>query len=135
MLTVLNEGKEIQLDAEPATQLWVDVEQAETATGWTLKPEGFCKGDVCVPIPSLKAGDLIDGQRVNLSGLWNHMGNPVAFNAAKNAWSLGESAENRNESMRSLDAPDFTLPDLDGKPHSLHDFRRKRVLLITWASW
>jgi len=27
------------------------------------------------------------------------------------------------------------LPDFNGKLHSLTDFRRKRVLLITWASW
>ncbi|PYS58122.1 MAG: hypothetical protein DMF74_24460, partial [Acidobacteria bacterium] len=29
----------------------------------------------------------------------------------------------------------FTLPDLNGKLHSLADFRGKKVLLVTWASW
>ena len=32
-------------------------------------------------------------------------------------------------------APNFTLPDLNGKPHTLADFRGKKVLLVTWASW
>jgi len=37
--------------------------------------------------------------------------------------------------LRSLEAPDFTLPDLDGKLHSLSDYRGKKVLLMSWASW
>ena len=32
-------------------------------------------------------------------------------------------------------APAFTLPDLDGKPHSLSDYRGKKVLLVAYASW
>ncbi|TAJ31410.1 MAG: redoxin domain-containing protein, partial [Reyranella sp.] len=35
----------------------------------------------------------------------------------------------------SLEAPDFTLPDLDGKTHSLAEQRGKKVLLVSWASW
>lgn len=30
---------------------------------------------------------------------------------------------------------DFTLPDLDGQPQSLAQFRGKRVLLNFWATW
>ena len=32
-------------------------------------------------------------------------------------------------------APDFTLPDMDGKPHALHDYRGKVVMLNFWATW
>ena len=32
-------------------------------------------------------------------------------------------------------APDFELPDLAGVRRKLSDFRGKKVLLITWASW
>jgi peroxiredoxin len=31
--------------------------------------------------------------------------------------------------------PALTLPDLDGKPHPLSDYRGRRVLLNFWASW
>ena len=32
-------------------------------------------------------------------------------------------------------APDFALPDLDGRVHRLSDFRGRKVFLATWASW
>ncbi|HZY33949.1 MAG TPA: TlpA disulfide reductase family protein [Rhodanobacter sp.] len=31
--------------------------------------------------------------------------------------------------------PAISLPDLDGKPHRLSDYRGRRVLLNFWASW
>lgn len=35
----------------------------------------------------------------------------------------------------NVDAPGFTLPDLDGKPVSLSDFRGKWVVIDFWGSW
>ncbi len=32
-------------------------------------------------------------------------------------------------------APDFCLPDLDGKLHRLSDYRGKKVFLFHFASW
>jgi peroxiredoxin len=32
-------------------------------------------------------------------------------------------------------APDFTLPDLEGRLHSLRDYRGRKVFLCSWASW
>jgi peroxiredoxin len=32
-------------------------------------------------------------------------------------------------------APDFTLADIEGKPHRLSDYRGKDVILVFWATW
>lgn len=84
--------------------------------------------------PSREAEFVADGS-VNLAAFWAHMDKPAAHSADGEIWALGEGANERAESLRSLQAPDFTLPDLDGKPHSLSDYKGKKVLLATWASW
>lgn len=135
MITVLTETTQLQCDATPGDALWLSAEDAAAATGWQLKPEGLCKDDVCTPVPQGVQTDYVKDDQVNLSAFWRLLDKPVAATEAHDVWALGEGAQARNEALRDLEAPDFTLPDFSGKPHSLTDFRRKRVLLITWASW
>ena len=37
--------------------------------------------------------------------------------------------------LDTLEAPDFTLPGIDGTLQTLSDHRGKKVLLIAYASW
>jgi hypothetical protein len=37
--------------------------------------------------------------------------------------------------LRSLEAPDFSLPDLDGRVHRLSDYRGKKIFLFSWGSY
>ena len=32
--------------------LWMSPADAETVTGWMLKPEGMCRAEQCVPLPA-----------------------------------------------------------------------------------
>lgn len=46
-----------------------------------------------------------------------------------------EEARKAEVASGKIDAPDFTLPSLDGKSVSLSDFRGKWVVLDFWGSW
>ena len=117
--------------------LWVPATELPAATGWEIRPEGACRGDVCVPIPRGREGEFLrDGSlRFNLAAFARLLGQPVVHEDGHGVWSFGESADVRSKAMRSLLAPDFILPDLEGRPHALTDYRGKKVFLVFWASW
>jgi len=105
----------------------------EGSLGWTLKPEGLCRGDACVPVRD-RAALLKDGL-VDLAGLAEALGQPLALDLGERAAALGTPAEVRAAALDRGEAPDFTLPDLEGRMHSLSEHRGKKVLLIAYASW
>jgi len=119
---------------KPAHELWLTKAALEEASGWAWKPEGLCKMGACVPLGD-EAASLADGDLVHASALWSALDRPILHDASHSTWMLGEAAEDRARQLASLEAPDFTLPDIEGKLHSLSDFRGKKVLLATWASW
>ena len=124
------------VDAEStAGGLWLSADDLKRVSGWEFKPQGFCKGDVCVPVPDARKGEFVEGQRYNLAALAGLLGQPVVTDAEFNAWCFGEAAAERKRMLTSLDAPDFSLPDLDGRMHSLSDYRGKKVFVVSWASW
>ena len=136
MPLLLTEQNETTVQARAAGEdLWLSVRDLESATGWALKPEGFCKGEVCVPVPRSRAGEFVAGDEVNAAALWRHMDLPLAHDSSGETWVLGESAAARSAQLQSLEAPDFTLPDLDGRQHSLAEQRGRKILLVSWASW
>ncbi len=141
MVTVLTEQSETEVVAVggpgdgPGDALWLSVADAERATGWSLKPEGFCKGPVCVPTPAGREDAFVRDDLVDVAAFWRLMGRPAVHDSAGEVWMLGAGADDRAARLQSLEAPDFTLPDLDGAMHSLADHRGKKVFLATWSSW
>src|SRR5512140_1725158 len=101
--------------------LWMSAADAGKVTGWTLKPEGMCRDERCVPLPAaaVKGGD------VDVEAFWQRLGGPVIASQDGDAWVLGAPADERNAALEGLQAPDFTLSELRGK----------KVFLATWASW
>lgn len=137
MVTVLTESGEWDIpEAEASGEaLWLLARDADAATGWTVKPQGLCQGEMCVPLPAGREGEFVRGARVNVATLWRHLDQPFVHSERGHAWVLARSARDRAAALRSLEAPDFTLPDVAGRMHSLSDHRGKKVLLVTWASW
>jgi hypothetical protein len=129
MAIVLSDAGEVVVDATDG--LCVSAADSERASGWTLKPEGMCRGDLCVP---LRDGMRRDG-RIDLAAFWRALGNPVLHDEREEVWVLGAGADERNAALTGEQAPDFSLPDLAGVSHRLSDLRGKKVFLTTWASW
>jgi AhpC/TSA family len=124
------------VDADAARGgLWLGGADLKRVSGWEYRPDGFCRGEVCVPVPDARKSEFVDGGRYNLAALTSLLGQPVVADAEFNAWCFGAAASERKRMLTSLNAPDFSLPDLDGKMHSLSDYRGKKVFVVSWASW
>ncbi len=117
------------------TALWLKAADLERVSGWAYKPQGFCKSEVCVPVPAARKDEFVRGESYNLAALAELLGQPMVADAENRAYCFGEAASERKRILTSLDAPDFTLPDLAGRMHSLSQYRGKKVFLVSWASW
>ena len=111
------------------TSLDIDVEALEARTGWSIRPEGACKGDVCVP---LSEDPVADG-RVSVPRLAERMRMPLLRDEAHGLWALGPESGGR--ALTTAEAPDLVLPDRHGRPFALSSLRGRKVLLVAWASW
>jgi len=132
MLTLLDETRAVQVDATVGPDgARLSPAEVERALGWELKPQGLCRGDRCVPAPGLVGAN----GTVDLATLASLLGRPLALDRDERAACLGVAAGDRASRLASLDAPDFTLPDLEGRPVTLSGFRGKKVFLLAWASW
>lgn len=133
-LTILSEGRAAEVDATiDGGRAFLSPSALAEATGWELKPEGFCRGGVCVPMRETTSTD--DGKRIDFLAFARLLNRPVAIDFEERAACLGASARERRDALASLEAPDFTLPDLNGRLHSLSHERGKKVLLAAYSSW
>src|SRR4051812_14828458 len=98
------------------TELVVDETEFSQRTGWQVKPEGACKGEVCVPLP--ESARKSDG-RLDLSVIADRLGMPLVRDDAAGLWALGPETDVTGKALTTAVAPDVTLPDADGNPFNL----------------
>jgi hypothetical protein len=104
--------------------LEIDRNELRRRTGWELKPEGACKGALCVPLPD----------RVDAHVLSERLGMPLVEEPAHGVWALGpETVTGR--ALTTAEAPELELPDFDGRPFALSSLLGRKVVLVAWASW
>lgn len=122
-----------------ATGLWMSLSDLTAATGFHVKPEGICRDELCFPVPTNKRGEFISTRDkttfFNLSAFAALIGQQVARDTKNGVWYFGTRATTHNAYLDTLEAPNFTLPSPDGKLHSLSEYRGKKVMIVTWASW
>lgn len=132
--TILDEGRATEVAADVAGgRVRLSAEALERSLGWDLKPQGLCRGDVCMPIAG-RTGLVSDG-KIDLAAFAELLQRPLALDADERAASLGASARERSEVLKGGIAPDFALPDLTGREWTLGGLRGKKVLLVAYASW
>ena len=134
MFTLIDGGKALEIDAATdGGRVRIPHAAMKDALGWELHDGLLCNDAMCVPVAD--AGALEQGGAIDLAALAAALDRPLAVDAGERAAYLGLSAQERAQELASLQAPDFTLPDLDGRPHSLAEQRGKKVLLVAWGSW
>jgi hypothetical protein len=139
--TIIYEGTvtEVGPALNSSNDLWVTLKDFTKATKFVLKPQGICRDELCFPIPKGRKNDFVAKQGrttwFNLSAFARLVKQPVAHDAKHAVWFFGSRPDVQNAFTDTLEAPNFTLPDINGKMRSLSEFRGKKVLLVTWASW
>ena len=105
----------------------------DTVFGWHLEPQGMCRGDVCIPLAA-KARPDADGL-VDLPMLASLLGRPAVADPTAGVLAVGVERDTRRRALRDLALPDFTLPDLDGRPMSSMSWRDRKHLVLAFSSW
>lgn len=119
--------------------LWVTPADLTKINGLVLKPEGACLGDLCIPLGADAREKLLtnvdDKQYFNLSAFAVQQEQTVVADPVAKVWSFGVVPPVEQMQLQDATAPDFALPNRKGETVRLSDYRGKKVLLLTWASW
>ncbi|HZQ76294.1 MAG TPA: hypothetical protein VFE55_03120 [Acidimicrobiia bacterium] len=127
---------EVEGDRWRDGDLWLPIEGLPSAIGWDVRPEGVCAGETCVPLPP--GATWWDDDAFNVSAFARHIGLAEAADPGRGVVAYVVPSAPGAEAAGGpapVEAPDFTLPDLDGNLHSLSDHRGEKVVLLTWASF
>jgi hypothetical protein len=107
------------------------VAEIEAGTGWSLKPEGACRGEICVPLPG--AIVAADGT-VDADAFAARLGMPHIHDEASGLSSLGPSSLSGHALVTAV-APELMLPDLDGNEFRLSSLLGRKVALVAWSPY
>ena len=124
--------------ADP-NDLWVKPADLTRINDFVLKPEGACLDELCIPIIQNRDNDIVitrGGQQwFSVTAFADKLSQAYVVDHDSDTWSFGAMPLQREAFLSSAYAPDFALQDRRGNTVKLSDFRGKKVLLLTWASW
>ena len=105
-------------------------DELERRTGWSVKPQGACKGDHCVALPADASRDgALDAYAVA-----ERLGMALVHEPRHGLWALGPETLG-GRALLTAELPDVVLPDRFGDAFALRSLRGRKALLLLWASW
>ena len=78
------------VDAVAKDGLWLSANDFKRVAGFELKPEGFCKGEQCYPVPPARKAQFESGGHYNLTALAELIGQPAVADEAHQVWCFGD---------------------------------------------
>ena len=105
-------------------KLDIDAKRFGALTGWEIKPEGACKGEVCVPL----------GGSFDLLETAARLGMEVIHDESEGLWAIGPESLT-GKTLVTAQAPELVLSDLDGKEFRLSSLRGQKVVIVAWAPY
>jgi hypothetical protein len=108
----------------------VTADDFAAGTGWSPKPQGLCRGEVCVPAP----GSLRDDGTVDVESAAQRLGMPLVHDHEHGVWALG-SATTSGKALATAAAADPQLLTRDGNPFRLSSLRSRKVVLVAWSTY
>jgi hypothetical protein len=132
--TIVDAERAVAVEARVAgDRVMLEPAALKDGLGWEIHDGLLCNDAMCIPLTDERA--LVRDGGVDLHALAGALDRPLALDVAEGAAFLGSSARERSQALAARQAPDFALPDLDGRLHTLREHRGKKVLLVAWASW
>lgn len=110
-------------------KLEIPIVDFESGTGWTVKPEGACRGDVCIPLQG-----AVDDGSIDVEVAAELMAMPLVAEERHGLWALGPASPG-SRALVSAKAAALRLPQLDGNLFDLASLRGERVVLYAWAPY
>lgn len=111
--------------------LRIPVADFEHGTGWAVKPEGACRGEICVPLPD---SAVDSGGNVDVSIVATRLGMPIVTDEETGLSAIGPAALS-GHALPTAVAPELELPDINGEMFRLSSLRGKKVVIISWAPY
>jgi hypothetical protein len=107
-------------------RLEISPQEFSAGTGWEIKAEGACKGEICVPLGLRDDFDVLaTAERLRMA---------VVHDAAQGLWALGpESLGDR--ALVTAQAPELVLPDHGGNEFNLSSLHGRKVAIVSWAPY
>ena len=93
--------------------------------GWAIRPEGACRGEVCVPL----------GGAATLDEIIDALGMAIVSDDASGRVALGPASVG-GRALSAVAAPDLELPLILGDGvWRLAEQRGRRTVMVAWAPW